>query len=176
MVVDLFSKAYCLILFPGLLIAFLTTESLFQYMFYSIGLPEDIVTDWDAKFTSQVWEACMESLGVNTLVHLSSELTPFQCYQPLVSLSPSTGRHTRNREVVLPGSRSLRLSFCTPGENPQTTEDPSRLTPKGNSKLKARRKSLPIDQGPEPLLTPQEVVPAFLRSFQDQLQNYHCNI
>ena len=63
-VVDRFSKSCRLIPLSGLPTALQVAEALFQQVFLHNGLPEDIVSDHGSQFTSRVWRAFMEKLGV----------------------------------------------------------------------------------------------------------------
>ena len=54
--------------------AFQTAEALFHHVFRLFGIPEDIVSDRGPQFTSQVWTAFFESLGVT--VSLTSGYHP----------------------------------------------------------------------------------------------------
>jgi hypothetical protein len=64
-VVDRFSKSCCLIPLPGLPTALQTVETLFTHVFRHYGVPEDIISDRGPQFTSRVWKAFMECLGVS---------------------------------------------------------------------------------------------------------------
>uniref|UniRef100_A0A673W8Q5 Gypsy retrotransposon integrase-like protein 1 n=1 Tax=Salmo trutta TaxID=8032 RepID=A0A673W8Q5_SALTR len=100
-VVDRFSKSCRLLPLPGLPTALQTAEALFTHVFRHYGVPEDIVSDRGSQFTSRVWRAFMERLGVS--VSLTSGFHP-----------ESNGQAERvNQEV----GRFLR-SYCQdrPGE------------------------------------------------------------
>uniref|UniRef100_A0AAZ3QS83 Gypsy retrotransposon integrase-like protein 1 n=1 Tax=Oncorhynchus tshawytscha TaxID=74940 RepID=A0AAZ3QS83_ONCTS len=71
-VVDRFSKSCRLIPLPGLPTALQT--ALFTHVFRHYGVPEDIVSDRGPQFTSRVWRAFMERLGVS--VSLTSGFHP----------------------------------------------------------------------------------------------------
>ena len=73
-VVDRFSKSCRLIPLPGLPTALQTAEALFTHVFWHYGVPEDIVSDRGPQFTSRVWRAFMERLGVS--VSLTSGFHP----------------------------------------------------------------------------------------------------
>ncbi|KAK6323383.1 hypothetical protein J4Q44_G00057220 [Coregonus suidteri] len=73
-VVDRFSKACRLLPMPGLPTALQTAEALFTHVFRHYGVPEDIVSDRGPQFTSRVWRAFMERLGVS--VSLTSGYHP----------------------------------------------------------------------------------------------------
>ncbi len=73
-VVDWFSKACKLIPLPGLPTAMQTAESLFHHVFRNFGLPEDIVSNRGPQFTSRVWRAFFNLLGVS--VSLTSGYHP----------------------------------------------------------------------------------------------------
>ncbi|KAK6297381.1 hypothetical protein J4Q44_G00319640 [Coregonus suidteri] len=59
---------------PGLPTALQTAEALFTHVFRHYGVPEDIVSDRGPQFTSRVWGAFMERLGVS--VSLTSGYHP----------------------------------------------------------------------------------------------------
>lgn len=73
-VIDRFSKFCKLIPFTALPTAFQVAETLFHYVFRNYGLPEDIVSDRGPQFTSRVWRAFLDRLGVN--VSLTSGYHP----------------------------------------------------------------------------------------------------
>ena len=73
-VVDRFSRGVRFIPFPSLPTAFQTAETLFHQVFRLFGIPENIVSDRGTQFTSQVWAAFMERLGIS--VSLSSGYHP----------------------------------------------------------------------------------------------------
>lgn len=49
---------------PTLPRAFTTAELLFNHILRNFGLPEDIVSDRGVQFTSHVWKAFMDKLGI----------------------------------------------------------------------------------------------------------------
>ena len=65
-IVDHFSKSCRLLPLPGLPIALQTAEALFTHVFPHYGVTEDIVSDRGPQFTSRVWKAVMERLGVSS--------------------------------------------------------------------------------------------------------------
>ena len=73
-IVDRFSKACKFLPLPGLPTAIQTAETLFTHVFRNYGIPEDIVSDRGTQFTSRVWQAFMERLGVS--VSLTSGYHP----------------------------------------------------------------------------------------------------
>ncbi|KAL0167357.1 hypothetical protein M9458_039201, partial [Cirrhinus mrigala] len=73
-IVDRFSKFCRLIPLKGLPTAWQTATLLFEHVFRSFGLPEDIVSDRGTQFTSRVWKAFFKLLGV--AVNLSSGYHP----------------------------------------------------------------------------------------------------
>ncbi|KAK3507987.1 hypothetical protein QTP70_009351 [Hemibagrus guttatus] len=73
-IVDRFSKACRLIPLPGQPTALETAEHLFNHVFRYYGLPEDIVSDQGPQFTSRVWRAFFQHLGVT--ISLSSGYHP----------------------------------------------------------------------------------------------------
>ncbi|KAI2668646.1 Transposon Tf2-9 polyprotein [Labeo rohita] len=73
-IVDRFSKFCRLIPLQGLPTAWNTAKLLFDHVFRSYGLPEDIVSDRGPQFISRVWKAFFRLLGVT--VSLSSGYHP----------------------------------------------------------------------------------------------------
>jgi transposase InsO family protein len=73
-VVDRFSKSCRLLPLPGLPTALQTVEALVTHVFRHYGVPEDIVYDRGPQFTSWVWRAFMERLGVS--ISLTSGFHP----------------------------------------------------------------------------------------------------
>ena len=73
-VVDRFSRGVRFVPFTALPSAFQTAHALFQHVFRIFGIPEDIVSDRGPQFTSQVWAAFFEHIGVS--VSLSSGYHP----------------------------------------------------------------------------------------------------
>lgn len=73
-VVDHFSKSRRLLPLPGLPMALRTAEALFTHVFRHYGVPEDIVSDRGPQFTSRVWRAFMERLGVSISLTLGFHL------------------------------------------------------------------------------------------------------
>jgi hypothetical protein len=73
-IVDRFSKSCRLPPLPGIPTALQTAEALFTHVFRHYGVPEDIVSERGPQFTSRVWRAFMEHLGV--LVSLTSGYHP----------------------------------------------------------------------------------------------------
>ncbi|KAK3546467.1 hypothetical protein QTP70_026322 [Hemibagrus guttatus] len=73
-IVDRFSKSCQLVPLPGQPTAMDTAEHLFNHVFRYYGLPEDIVSDRGPQFTSRVWRAFFNRLGVT--VSLSSGYHP----------------------------------------------------------------------------------------------------
>uniref|UniRef100_A0A3B1KK37 Gypsy retrotransposon integrase-like protein 1 n=1 Tax=Astyanax mexicanus TaxID=7994 RepID=A0A3B1KK37_ASTMX len=63
-VIDRFSKACKLVPFTTIPTAFQTAEALFTHVFRNFGIPEDIVSDRGPQFTSSVWKAFMDKLGI----------------------------------------------------------------------------------------------------------------
>lgn len=99
-VIDRFSKACRFIPLPKLPTAFETAEALCENVFRFYGLPEDIVSDRGPQFTSRVWSAFCQQLGIN--VSLTSGYHP-----------QSNGQVERlNQEL----SRFLR-SYCNQNQN-----------------------------------------------------------
>ena len=73
-VADRFSRGVRFNPFPHLPTAFQTAEALFNHVFRFFGIPEDIVSDRGPQFTSQVWSAFFEQIGVS--VSLTSGYHP----------------------------------------------------------------------------------------------------
>ncbi|XP_064805797.1 uncharacterized protein LOC135522988 [Oncorhynchus masou masou] len=73
-IVDRFSKSCRLLPLPGIPTALQTAEALFTHVFRHYGVPEDIVSDRGPQFTSRVWRAFKERLGVS--VSLTSGYHP----------------------------------------------------------------------------------------------------
>ncbi|KAI4887888.1 hypothetical protein NFI96_000720 [Prochilodus magdalenae] len=73
-VIDRFSKGVRFVPFAQLPTAFQTAECLFHHVFRFFGVPEDIVSDRGAQFTSRVWKAFMTKLGIS--VSLTSGYHP----------------------------------------------------------------------------------------------------
>ncbi|KAI4899205.1 hypothetical protein NFI96_030736 [Prochilodus magdalenae] len=64
-VVDCFSRGERFIPFTSLPTAFQTAKAVFHHVFRLFGIPEAIVSDQGTQFTSQVWSAFMERLGIS---------------------------------------------------------------------------------------------------------------
>lgn len=75
-VVDRFSKAWCLVPLKGLPTAMETAEILFNHVFCNFGLPKDIVSDRGPQFISSVRRSFFALLGVT--VSLSCEYHPLR--------------------------------------------------------------------------------------------------
>lgn len=73
-IVDLFSKACHLIIFPKFPTAFETAEHLCNYVFRFYSLPEDIISDWGPQFSARVCSVFFQQLNIN--VSLTSEYHP----------------------------------------------------------------------------------------------------
>ena len=63
MVVDRFSKYVVFILAPNACPAEETAKLFFSNVVKHFGLPRDIVSDWDARFTGQFWVELFKLLG-----------------------------------------------------------------------------------------------------------------
>ncbi|KAK3563017.1 hypothetical protein QTP86_013283 [Hemibagrus guttatus] len=68
--IDWFSKACWLVPLKGLPTAMETATALFNQVFHTYGIPEDIVLDRGPQFTSRVWRAFCTHLGVNIILSL----------------------------------------------------------------------------------------------------------
>ena len=73
-VIDRFSGSVRFIPFASVPTAVQTPETLFHQVFRNFGIPEDILSDRGPQFTSQVWSAFFEHLGVS--VSLTSGYHP----------------------------------------------------------------------------------------------------
>lgn len=69
-VIDWFSKSLCLIPLPCRPSAFSTAELVFNHMFRYFGIPEEIVSDRGAKFTSGIWQGFMKKIRYLLLWHM----------------------------------------------------------------------------------------------------------
>ncbi|KAI5609879.1 hypothetical protein C0J50_9363 [Silurus asotus] len=86
-VVDRFSKACRFVPLRGLPMALETAEALFHHVFRNFGLLEEIVSDRGSQFTSHIWRAFFQLLGVT--VNLSSG------YHPQSNGQTKLGRYLR---------------------------------------------------------------------------------
>uniref|UniRef100_A0A3B1KEA5 Gypsy retrotransposon integrase-like protein 1 n=1 Tax=Astyanax mexicanus TaxID=7994 RepID=A0A3B1KEA5_ASTMX len=73
-VVDRFSRGVKFIPLISLPTAFQTAQAIYSHIFRHYGIPEDILSDRGPQFTSRVWRAFFEHLGVN--VSLTSGFHP----------------------------------------------------------------------------------------------------
>lgn len=73
-IIDRFSKVCKLIPLKGLPTAMETAMAIFDHIFQDFELPEDIVSDRETQFTSQVWRAFCSRLGIK--VSLTSSYHP----------------------------------------------------------------------------------------------------
>ena len=114
-VVDRFSKSCRLLPLPGLPMALQTVEALFTHVFRHYGVPEDIGSDRGPQFTSRVWKAFMELLGVS--ISLTSGFHPKSNGQvgrvnqdvgPIARTARGSGRRS------CPGPRWHRTHIATP--------------------------------------------------------------
>ena len=85
-------------------IYFLNTVTLFTHVFRHYGVPEDIVSDWAPQFTSRVWRAFMERLGV--LISLTLGFHPESNGQ-VERVNQDVGRSLRSYCQDRPGLRAL---------------------------------------------------------------------
>lgn len=65
-IVDRVSKAVHFVALPKLPTALETTDLLVQHVFCHHGIPQDKVSDWGPKFTSQVWNSFCQALGASS--------------------------------------------------------------------------------------------------------------
>uniref|UniRef100_A0AAY5KNP0 Gypsy retrotransposon integrase-like protein 1 n=1 Tax=Esox lucius TaxID=8010 RepID=A0AAY5KNP0_ESOLU len=99
-VVDRFSKSCRLLPLPGLPTALQTAEALVTHVFRHYGVPEDIVSDWGHQFTSRVWKAFMQHLGIS--VSLTSGYHP-QSNGQVERVNQEVGRFLRSYCQDRPG-------------------------------------------------------------------------
>uniref|UniRef100_A0A6Q2YSJ8 Integrase catalytic domain-containing protein n=1 Tax=Esox lucius TaxID=8010 RepID=A0A6Q2YSJ8_ESOLU len=99
-VVDRFSKSCRLLPLPGLPTALQTAEALFTHVFRHYGVPEDIVSDRGPQFTSRVWKAFMQHLGIS--VSLTSGYHP-QSNGQVERVNQEVGRFLRSYCQDRPG-------------------------------------------------------------------------
>ncbi|KAK3529777.1 hypothetical protein QTP86_003214 [Hemibagrus guttatus] len=92
MVINQFSKCW-LVLLKGLPTAMKTATALFNRVFHTYGLSEDIVSDRRPQSTSQVWRAFCTHLVVN--ISLSSDYHP-QLNGQMERLNQEIGRYLRS--------------------------------------------------------------------------------
>ncbi|KAK3531965.1 hypothetical protein QTP86_002246 [Hemibagrus guttatus] len=90
---DRFSKACQLVPLKGLPTAMEMATTLFNQVFCTYGLPEDIVSDRGPQFTLWVWKAFCTLLGIN--VSLSSGYHP-QSEGQMVRLNQEIGWYLRS--------------------------------------------------------------------------------
>jgi transposase InsO family protein len=98
--VDWFSKSSRLIPLAGLPTSLQTAEVLFTHVFQHNGVPEDIVSDRGPQFTSRVWRAFMEHLGVS--VSLTSGYHP-ECNGQVERVNQEVSRFLRSYCQDRPG-------------------------------------------------------------------------
>ena len=113
-VVDRFSKACCLIPLPGLPTAMQTAAALFSHIFRHYGIPEDVVSDRGLQFTSCVWKAFMERLGVT--VSLTSGYRP-QSNGQVERVNQELGRYLRSYCQDWPGEWAAFLPCAQNAQN-----------------------------------------------------------
>uniref|UniRef100_A0AAY5KWV0 Gypsy retrotransposon integrase-like protein 1 n=1 Tax=Esox lucius TaxID=8010 RepID=A0AAY5KWV0_ESOLU len=99
-VVDRFSKSCRLLPLPGLPTTLQTAEALFTHVFRHYGVPEDIVSDRGPQFTSRVWKAFMQHLGIS--VSLTSGYHP-QSNGQVERVNQEVGRFLRSYCQDRPG-------------------------------------------------------------------------
>uniref|UniRef100_A0AAZ3PPC9 Integrase catalytic domain-containing protein n=1 Tax=Oncorhynchus tshawytscha TaxID=74940 RepID=A0AAZ3PPC9_ONCTS len=113
-VVDRFSKSCRLIPLPGLPTALQTAEALFTHVFRHYGVPEDIVSDRGPQFTSRVWRAFMERLGVS--VSLTSGYHPESNGQ-VERVNQEVGRFLRSYCQDRPGEWARYIPWAEMAQN-----------------------------------------------------------
>jgi hypothetical protein len=114
-VVDRFSKSCHLLPLPGLPTALQTVEALFTYVFRHYMVPEDIVSDRGPQFTSRVWKAFMEHLGVS--ISLTSGFHPESNGQA-ERVNQDVGRFQRSYCQDRPGELARFVPWATMAQNP----------------------------------------------------------
>uniref|UniRef100_A0A8C7RX13 Gypsy retrotransposon integrase-like protein 1 n=1 Tax=Oncorhynchus mykiss TaxID=8022 RepID=A0A8C7RX13_ONCMY len=113
-VVDQFSKSCHLFPLPGLPTALQTAEALFTHVFRHYGMPEDIVSDRGPQFTSKVWRALMEPLGVS--VSLTSGFHPESNGQ-VERVNQDVGRFLRSYCQDRPGEWFVFIPWVEMAQN-----------------------------------------------------------
>uniref|UniRef100_A0A4W5QDE8 Integrase catalytic domain-containing protein n=1 Tax=Hucho hucho TaxID=62062 RepID=A0A4W5QDE8_9TELE len=113
-VVDRFSKSCHLLPLPGLPMALQTAEALFTHIFRHYGVPEDMVSDRGPQFTSRVWRAFMEHLGVS--VSLTSGFHPESNGQ-MERVNQDVGRFLRSYCQDRPGEWAAFIPWAEMAQN-----------------------------------------------------------
>uniref|UniRef100_A0A8K9UP97 Gypsy retrotransposon integrase-like protein 1 n=1 Tax=Oncorhynchus mykiss TaxID=8022 RepID=A0A8K9UP97_ONCMY len=113
-VVDRFSKSCRLLPLPGLPTALQTAEALFTHVFRHYGVPEDIVSDRGPQFTSRVWKAFMERLGIS--VSLTSGFHPESNGQ-VERVNQDVGRFLRSYCQDRPGEWAKFVPWAEMAQN-----------------------------------------------------------
>ncbi|CDQ98731.1 unnamed protein product [Oncorhynchus mykiss] len=113
-VVDRFSKSCRLLPLPGLTTALQTAEALFTHVFRHYGVPEDIVSDRGPQFTSRVWKAFMERLGIS--VSLTSGFQPESNGQ-VERVNQDVGRFLRSYCQDRPGEWAKFVPWAKMAQN-----------------------------------------------------------
>uniref|UniRef100_A0A8K9V225 Gypsy retrotransposon integrase-like protein 1 n=1 Tax=Oncorhynchus mykiss TaxID=8022 RepID=A0A8K9V225_ONCMY len=113
-IVDRFSKSCRLLPLPGIPTALQTAEALFTHVFRHYGVPEDIVSDRGPQFTSRVWRAFMERLGVS--VSLTSGYHPESNGQ-VERVNQEVGRFLRSYCQDRPGEWARYIPWAEMAQN-----------------------------------------------------------
>uniref|UniRef100_A0A673ZSX4 Integrase catalytic domain-containing protein n=1 Tax=Salmo trutta TaxID=8032 RepID=A0A673ZSX4_SALTR len=113
-IVDRFFKSCRLLPLPGLPTALQTVEALFTHVFRHYGVPEDIVSDRGPQFTSRVWRAFMERLGVS--VSLTSGFHPESNGQ-VERVNQEVGRFLRSYCQDRPGEWAAFIPWAEMAQN-----------------------------------------------------------
>uniref|UniRef100_A0A8C7JNW6 Gypsy retrotransposon integrase-like protein 1 n=1 Tax=Oncorhynchus kisutch TaxID=8019 RepID=A0A8C7JNW6_ONCKI len=113
-VVDRFSKSCRLLPLPGLPTALQTAEALFTHVFWHYGVPEDMVSDRGRQFTSRVWKAFMERLGIS--VSLTSGFHPESNGQ-VERVNQDVGRFLRSYCQDRPGEWAKFVPWAEMAQN-----------------------------------------------------------
>uniref|UniRef100_A0A8K9XKM7 Integrase catalytic domain-containing protein n=1 Tax=Oncorhynchus mykiss TaxID=8022 RepID=A0A8K9XKM7_ONCMY len=113
-VVDHFSKSCRLLPLPGLPTALQTGEALFTHVFRHYGVPEDIMSDRGSQFTSRIWKAFMERLGVS--VSLTSGFHPESNGQ-VERVNQAVGRFLRSYCQDRPGKWAKFMPWAEMAQN-----------------------------------------------------------
>uniref|UniRef100_A0A8C7TQH1 Gypsy retrotransposon integrase-like protein 1 n=1 Tax=Oncorhynchus mykiss TaxID=8022 RepID=A0A8C7TQH1_ONCMY len=113
-IVDRFSKSCRLLPLPGIPTALQTAEALFTHVFRHYGVPEDIVSDRGPQFTSRVWRAFMERLGIS--VNLTSGYHPESNGQ-VERVNQEVGRFLRSYCQDRPGEWARYIPWAEMAQN-----------------------------------------------------------
>ncbi|CDQ73324.1 unnamed protein product [Oncorhynchus mykiss] len=113
-VVDRFSKSCRLLPLHGLPMVLQTAVALFTHVFRHYGVPEDIVSDRGPQFTSRVWRAFMERLGVS--ISLASGFH-HESNGQVERVNQEVGRFLRSYCQDRPGERAAFVPWAEMAQN-----------------------------------------------------------